>query len=134
MVKNYCERFGEILNGKSSFHEGVCSVSFKRRINVFVQGRPSTNVVPAGVSFEGLDKNGNALNLAEIAVLQEEIPPFLQSITQQGLTVSALHNHWIFMSPIIMYVHIQSVEPPLNFASKLARSFSYLTSYPVSEK
>ena len=83
-MKNYCERFGEILNGKSSFHEGVCSVSFKRK-QCILQGRPSTNVVPAGVSFEGLDKNGNALNLAEIAVLQEEIPPFLQSITQQGV-------------------------------------------------
>lgn len=56
----------------------------------------------------------------------------MYSIIQQGLTVSALHNHWLFTEPIIMYIHIQSIEPPLNFAKKIAYSFSFLRSYPVN--
>lgn len=89
--------------------------------------------MPANVSFESLDQNGRALNLVEIAVLQEEIPAFMQSVTQQGLIVSALHNHWLYTNPLIMYMHIQSVEPPLDFARKLAYSFRYLSSYPIAK-
>ncbi|WP_129728957.1 DUF1259 domain-containing protein [Ectobacillus funiculus] len=128
-----CEQFAKILNGKSSINQGVCSVSLRRNIKVFVQGRPSTSVIPVGISFESLDQNGNALNFGEIAILQEEIPLFMQSIVQQGIIVSALHNHWLYMKPLIMYIHIQSVEPPLSFAKKLANSFSALSSYPVTD-
>ncbi|CCW03646.1 hypothetical protein EBGED10_3610 [Bacillus sp. GeD10] len=63
-----------------------------------------------------MDQNGNALNSGEIAVLQEEISSFMKSIVQQEIIVSALHNHWLYMTLLIMYIHIQSVEPPLNFA------------------
>ncbi|CCW04851.1 hypothetical protein EBGED10_15690 [Bacillus sp. GeD10] len=90
-------------------------------------------MIPVGISFESLDQNGNALNFGEIAILQEEIPLFMQSIVQQGIIVSALHNHWLYMKPLIMYIHIQSVEPPLSFAKKLANSFSFLSSYPITD-
>ncbi|MFC3883634.1 DUF1259 domain-containing protein [Bacillus songklensis] len=127
-----CAQFATILKGKSTINQGSCSVSLHRNFTVFVQGRQSINVLPVGVLFESLDHSGNALNLAEIALLQEEIPNFMSSIVQQGLIVSALHNHWLFMDPQIMYIHIQSIEPPLSFARKIARSFSYLRSYPVA--
>ncbi|WP_410986384.1 DUF1259 domain-containing protein [Bacillus cereus] len=130
---NYiCNQFATILKGKSKINQGGCSVSFRRNFSVLVQGKKSNYVIPVGVSFESLDQNGNALNLGEIAVLQEEIPSFIKSIVQQGIIVSAIHNHWLYMNPLIMYIHIQSVEPPLHFAKKLADSFLVLSSYPVS--
>ncbi|MBS4223595.1 DUF1259 domain-containing protein [Lederbergia citrea] len=129
-----CTQFAKILKGKSNIDHGVCSVSLHRNLTVSVQGLPSTTVIPADVLFESLDQNGYALNLAEIAILEAEVPLFMQSIIQQGLIVSALHNHWIFMEPHILYIHIQSVEPPLNFARKLAHAFSTLSSYPISSK
>ncbi|WP_336494984.1 DUF1259 domain-containing protein [Bacillus cereus] len=128
-----CEQFAKILNGKSNINQGVCSVSLRRNIKVFVQGRLSTSVIPVGVSFGSLDQNGNALNYGEIAILQEEISLFMQSIVQQGIIVSALHNHWLYMKLLIMYIHIQSVEPPLSFATKLANFFSVLSSYPIAK-
>ncbi|OJD85812.1 methyltransferase [Bacillus cereus] len=126
------DQFAAILKGKSKINQGGCSVSFHRNFKVLVQGKPSAYVVPVGVSFESFDQNGNALNLGEIAVLQEEIPAFMKSIVQQGIIVSALHNHWLYMNPLIMYIHIQSVEHPLHFARKLANSFLSLSSYPVT--
>lgn len=127
-----CEQFAKILNGKNTINQDACSVSLHRNFKVMVQGRLIRSVVPAGVLFEALDQSGNALCLAEIAILEEEIPHFMYSIAQQGLIVSALHNHWVYTEPSIMFIHIQSVEPPLNFAKKLAYSFSYLSSYPVA--
>ena len=132
-IDTICKQFGEILNGKSKLEKGVCKVSLHRAFNVTVQGKPSTSVLPADVTFESLDHNGVALNLVEIAVLQEEIPAFMQSLTRQGLIVSALHNHWLYTNPLIMFIHIQSVEPPLDFARKLAYSFKFLSSYPIAK-
>ena len=91
-----CEQFATILKGKSNINQGSCSVSLHRDFKVLVQGRQSSSVVPAEVLFESLDQSGNALCLAEIAILEEEIPRFMYSIIQQGLIVSALHNHWLF--------------------------------------
>ncbi|QNK90335.1 DUF1259 domain-containing protein [Sporosarcina sp. resist] len=39
----------------------------------------------------------------------------MHSISRQRLIVSSLHNHWLYMQPTILYIHIQSVEPPLDF-------------------
>jgi len=127
-----CDQFAKILNGKSNIKQDVCSVSLHRNFKVMVQGRLSRSVVPVGVTFESLDQSGNALCMAEIAILDEEIRSFMYSIVQQGMIVSALHNHWLYTEPSIMYIHIQSVEPPLNFARKMAHSFSFLSSYPVA--
>lgn len=128
-----CQQFAEALGGKGKVDEGVCTVSFHRGFQATVQGKPSKSVIPADVLFESVDQNGNALNLAEIALLEQEIPAFMQAVVQQGLIVSALHNHWLFTNPTIMYIHIQSVEPPVDFAQKMAYAFSVLSSYPVAE-
>ncbi|WP_338449413.1 DUF1259 domain-containing protein [Niallia oryzisoli] len=127
-----CKQFAQILKGKSRVNQGSCSVSLHRDFKVLVKGRKSSSVVPVGVSFESIDQNGHALNLAEIAVLEEEIPSFMHSLVQQGLIVSALHNHWLFTDPVILYMHVQSIEHPLHFAKKMAHSFLFLRSYPVS--
>lgn len=70
------------------------------------------------IMFESLDQNGIALNMAEVAILPEEVPLFTKKLVDQGIIISALHNHWIFTEPNILYIHFQSVEPPLTFAKK----------------
>jgi Domain of Unknown Function (DUF1259) len=129
--QSICEQFAQTLGGKAEIKQDVCSVSLKRSFNARVQGKPSKTVTPVGIEFESLDQYGNALNILEIAILQEEIPSFMWAVTQQGLIVSALHNHWILMEPMILYMHVQSVEPPLQFAKKLAKAFYYLSSRPI---
>jgi hypothetical protein len=132
-MKRLGEQFAQILNGKAKMKQNSCSVSLKRNIHVFILGRQSQSVLPVGISFESLDVNGNALNLGEITLLEQEIPNFMRSVVEQGLIVGALHNHWIFAQPNLMYVHIQSVEPPLAFARKMANAFTTLTSFPIQE-
>ena len=132
-MKQLGDQFAQILNGKAKIKQNGCSVSLVRSINVLIQGRPSHSVLPVGISFESLDINGNALNLGEITLLEQEIPNFMRFVVEQGLIIGALHNHWIFTQPKLMYIHIQSVEPPLAFARKVANAFTTLTSLPIQE-
>ena len=132
-MKQLGDQFAQILNGKAKIKQNGCSVSLVRSINVLIQGRPSHSILPVGISFESLDINGNAINLGEITLLEQEIPNFMRFVVEQGLIIGALHNHWIFTQPNLMYIHIQSVEPPLAFARKVANAFTTLTSFPIQE-
>lgn len=130
-IEDICSEFAQAVNGKGSLSNGVCSVDLHRQFKVEVEGKTSSSIVPASIVFESLDKDGKALNLAEIAVLEEELPLFVKKVTQEELIVSAIHNHCIYTDPVIMYIHIQSVEPPVSFAEKMARSFFVLNSEPI---
>lgn len=129
LVQNFptlCSQFAQIVNGNPTIKNGVCSVELERNLHVTIQGFPSRSALPAGITFESLNTQGNALNLGEVAVLQEELPPFVSALVRNNLIVSAIHNHWIFTNPTILYVHFQSVESPLAFARKFAEAFSVL--------
>lgn len=124
-----CYQYAHILKGKMKLENGVCSVEIKRNLDVSIQGRASKGEVSAELSFESLDHQGNALNLGETVLLEEEIPLFTQMLVKNGVIISALHNHWLFAKPHILYIHFQSVEPPLSFAQKAAEAFNAIKMY-----
>lgn len=126
-----CFQVSQILHAKSKTNGGMCSVPLKRKMNVRMQGRKTNSVLGVNYTFESLDAEGLALNIAEVVLLEEEVPNFLYAIMQQGLIVSALHNHWLYTTPNLMYAHVQSIEPPAAFAQKLSNAFTTLSPAPV---
>lgn len=102
-------------------------MEIERKLNVTIQGRPSRGELHAEVSFESLDNEGNALNLGETVILEGEIPAFTNMLIRNGIIISAIHNHWLFTKPTILYIHFQSVEPPLNFARKVSEALKILS-------
>lgn len=128
--KKECEQFGSILGGKGEVKQEVCSVSLHRPLTVHMQGKKSNAILGVSANFESLDHHGNALNTAEVVLLDEEVPTFTYALVQQGLIIGALHNHWLLTTPNLLYVHIQSIEPPAYFAQKLAYAFSFLQPPP----
>lgn len=133
-IKTICDEFSSILNGTGKVENGVCSVSLKRTFPIQMQGKDASSVLGVSVDFQSLDNQGNALNIVEAPLLQEEVPNYTYAALAQGIIVSAVHNHWLFTEPQqLMYVHLQSVEPPLQFAQKMAYVFSQLSSPPVAK-
>lgn len=129
-TNSVCKQFGEILGGKHTLQDGLCSVELKRKnLNVTILGRPtsSNHTIGAMFSFESLDQQGYALNLGEIALLQKEVYPFTLSLQQQGILVNSLHNHWLFTNPPIVFTHFSSIENPLSFAKKVSYALQQIT-------
>lgn len=130
-TQNLCERFAEILDSVIlPSPESVCVVTRQRNINAQILGRPTQSplVINALFSFENVDPQGNALNLGETVILQEEINTFISILRALGITVTALHNHWLFEDPRLFYIHWLSVENPITFAAKTALAFNFLES------
>ena len=125
-----CEKFAEILGAVPSIINGVCTATRSRtNIHPVVLGRRADSFmfVPQAYSFENLDENGKALCLGETVLLQEEVNPFMARLREEGIIVTALHNHWLFENPRLMYMHFESIDEPLSFARKVRRALKVLT-------
>lgn len=125
-LERIAKRFGEILDAEVSTEDGMGAVEKERDLDVTVQGRPFKSELSMEIHFEALEEDGTALNHAEIVLLPEEIPDFTRALGKNDLTITALHNHWLFAEPSIKYLHVQSVEKPEDFAQKLADSIKVL--------
>ena len=128
-LRDLGREFSRILEGDGSLDEnGVCLVQRFRDIDFRILGRRTNSplVNPQFFSFENLDREGNSLNLGETVLLQEEINPLLTELRKRDIIVTAIHNHWLFDEPRAMYMHFESVEPPLQFARKVREAFKVL--------
>jgi len=47
---------------------------------------------------------------------RREINPFLTALRRRGIIVTAVHNHWLFENPRLMYMHWENVGDPFPFA------------------
>ncbi|HUC94010.1 MAG TPA: DUF1259 domain-containing protein [Paenibacillus sp.] len=124
-----CQQFARILGGKPDVKNEVCMVEKDRsHIQATIMGRPSRSglTLHSMWSFESIDEQGRALNLGETALLQEEVYPFIWSLQRSGIIMTALHNHWIFENPRLVYAHYASVEQPVSFAGKVAEAYKVL--------
>lgn len=124
-----CQQFAGILQG-TILDQNPCTVMRMRNLSVEIMGRPTRSglALAAMFSFESPDTLGRTLNLGETVILPEEINPFISALRERGIMITALHNHWLFDDPRIMFIHFDSVEEPLAFALKVAEAFRLLRS------
>lgn len=112
-----CERLANIIGGVVVTSSPACVVQRLRNINATILGRRTRSplALPFALSFEN-SKNGETLNLGESVVLQREINPLLTALRKRGIKVTAVHNHWLFDEPRLMYMHWENVGDPFEFA------------------
>lgn len=127
-LEKLCQEFARILGGESMLiDEDVCLVQKFRDIDFTIEGVPTRSplVNPQFFTFE--IRGGKVLNLGETVLLQEEVNPLLTELRDRDITVTAVHNHWLFEKPRAMYMHFQSTDDsPLEFARKVRDAFRVL--------
>jgi hypothetical protein len=132
-----CQEFAEILDSTPSVVNGVCLATRSRtNIHPVVLDRKARSFmfIPQAFSFENIDSEGKALCLGETVILQEEINPFMSKLRKHGIIVTALHNHWLFDSPRLMYMHFESIDEPISFAKKVRDAMEVLITDDVGNR
>ncbi len=69
-----------------------------------------------------MDSQGRTLNVGETVILEREINRFVTELRRRGLIVTAIHNHWLFQNVGFKYIHWESVDQPVSFATKSANA------------
>ena len=118
-----------------TFENEQC-IFMKSRLNIRpeVLGRLGRSflLIPQMFTFESMTDDGRALCSGETVILQEEINPFISVLREHDIIVTAVHNHWLFENPRLMFMHWESIDRPLTFARKVRDALSVLTTREVS--
>ena len=116
-MSSACEKLARIIGGSAQVSNGVCVISRLRNIDASILNRRTKSPLslPFALSFEN-PKGGRTLNLGETVILQKEINPFITALRKRGILVTALHNHWLFDEPRLMYIHWERIDNPFEFA------------------
>ncbi|MBD1371108.1 DUF1259 domain-containing protein [Hazenella sp. IB182357] len=131
-----CLRLSRIINGNvSSFGDtkNNCLITNLRQFQVNVLGRNSTDPINNAFWIARTSIPDKTLNLGFLALLETEVTPLVNTLTQLGFTITDISQYSTFTTPRIIDVFFQSIESPIRFAQK-ARILSDLTnSLPQSQ-
>jgi hypothetical protein len=81
--------------------------------------------------FQAVDGHQALLN-GDMALLPEEVNPFIAAVLQQGLVFQAFHQHLIEMSPQVWFVHFRAVAAPLALATAVRAAIA-VTKTPLPQ-
>ena len=93
--------------GVYTAEEDVHRVSFPRSdLKVTIEGRPAHPFMGFGSWAAFTPGHGGTMVMGDIVLLEDEVSPAMSAALDNGLEVTALHNHFFFESPRVMYMHI----------------------------
>ena len=69
------------------------------------------------VAFEPMGKE--AMVMGDLVLTQDEIEPVMKKLLENGIEVSALHNHLLRASPLPFYMHISAHGDPVTLARNI---------------
>lgn len=77
-----------------------------------------------------IKSGGSAITYGDLALLESETNPVISKLMEKGIEVSALHNHLIYETPRIYYVHFLGYGNEVELAKGLKEALA-LTGTPV---
>jgi len=109
------------LDRKGDFKSGVLKVNIPRNdLKITVQGFPT----PTPFGFGGWIAFTKAENAAEVmmgdlVLLQEEVNLVLSRLLDNGIDVTALHNHFFWDEPHVYYMHVHAMGKAADLAQRV---------------
>ncbi|MDP9145416.1 MAG: DUF1259 domain-containing protein, partial [Actinomycetota bacterium] len=122
--------------GELSEKEGVFKVSMPRSdLAITVAGVKMTP--PLGLtSWAGFQQAGNqVMVMGDMVLLENQVNPVMSAALENGLEVTALHNHFLWDTPRVMFMHIGGMGGEATLAGAVGKVFATIqhTSRRTSE-
>jgi Domain of Unknown Function (DUF1259) len=115
--------------GKLDEKEGVFKVSVPRSdLNVTAGG---VKLVPAMglTSWAAFKRVGaHSVVMGDIVLLEDQVNPVMSAALDSGLEVTALHNHFFWDSPKVMFMHIGGMGDEGKLAEAVGKVFATIQS------
>ena len=126
-TKTLCNKFAQILGGCLSFQKNMCIVEVTRIIQVPIMGHPDPTTSFGYFAFNSINKEDETeLNIGDFPLLEQEVTPFIQELSIQGIKISVIKGHWLVNEPGIFHVNFKSIDEPLSFARKVRNAIKVL--------
>jgi hypothetical protein len=109
--------------GTYTAEEDVYRVAFPRTdLKVTIENRPASPFLgfSSWAAFTP-SSHGGTMVMGDIVLLQDEVSPAMSAALDNGLEVTALHNHFFYESPRVMYMHIGGAGEPDKLAAAVKK-------------
>ncbi len=109
------------LDRKGDFKAGVLKVNIPRNdLKMTTQGFPT----PTPFGFGGwvaLTKaaDGSDVMMGDLVLLQDEVNPVLSTLLDNGIDVTALHNHFFWDEPHVYFMHVHGMGKAGDLARRI---------------
>lgn len=120
LLQETAEDISALLNADTEVAGDICFVKKKRLLNIHTDQKCFSCVLDLDISFRNLKNNGQALNKAEILLLPEELPAFTAAWSSFPVALPVNFKQRCETNPNIVSLHLETVECPKAFASRLS--------------
>jgi hypothetical protein len=120
------------LNRQGDYKDNVLKVNIPRGdLKVVVDGVAT----PTPFGFGGwiaLTKGsgGNDVMMGDLVLTESEVNPVMSALLDNGLEVTALHNHFFFETPRIFYMHVHGHGKASELATKVQPALALIGTSP----
>src|SRR5436305_12954414 len=96
------------LDKKGDFKAGVLKINIPRNdLKVTIDGVATPTPFGFGGWLAMTKGTGGAeVMMGDLVLLEDEVNPVMSALLENGLDVTALHNHFFFESPRVVYMHV----------------------------
>ena len=102
--------------------DGVLKVNIPRSdLHVTIAGRSAPTPFGFGgwVAFTKGD-GGMEVMMGDLVLTEDEVNPVMKAVLDNGLDVTALHNHFFWETPRIFYLHVHGMGTAADLAKRIA--------------
>jgi len=116
------------LDRKGDFKDGVLKVNIPRNdLKMTVQGISTPTPFGFGgwVSFTKAT-DGSEVMMGDLVLLQDEVNPVMSALLDNGIEVTALHNHFFWDDPLVFYMHVHGMGKAADLAGRVKPAFDLI--------
>ena len=109
------------LGKTGDYKDNVLKVNIPRNdLKVTIKGRPA----PTPFGFGGWvamtkGSEGHDVLMGDLVLTEDQVNPVMSALLDNGLEVTALHNHFFWEQPRVFYMHVHGMGTPSELAAKL---------------
>ncbi len=112
------------LKGKFNEKEGVYRVTFPRNdVKVAVDGWTMPPFMGLGTWAAFTEASNGAMVMGDTVLFEDEVNAAMSAALDNGLSVTALHNHFFFDQPKVFFMHIEGEGAVEKLASALKKVY-----------
>src|SRR5215467_13357976 len=112
------------LKGKMNEKEGVYKVTFPRNdVKVVVDGWTMPPFMGLGTWAAFTSINDGAMVMGDTVLFEDEVNAAISAALDNGLNVTALHNHFFFDHPKVFFMHIEGEGPVAKLAGAVRKVY-----------
>src|ERR1700731_4113452 len=108
------------LDRKGDFKAGVLKVNIPRNdLKMTVEGFATPTPFGFGGWIALTKGDGGDVMMGDLVLLQEEVNPVLSALLDNGIDVTALHNHFFWDDPKVFYMHVHGMGKAADLARRV---------------